>query len=338
MKTRAVKFATAAITATGLLATGAVAAAAATSTSIPSSDGTISGCYSTAATSLRAFFLIDRQSGATCPRGFTEISFSQRGPAGATGAVGPKGDVGPAGATGAVGPKGDPGAAGATGSAGAPGADGPQGPTGPAGAPGATGAAGPAGPAGAQGVPGETGPAGAQGPAGPAGNADTVLTTTADYTIPAGVHLIRIQAWGGGGSGGIGEFSYGGGQGGFVTSTWLVNPGDVVAITIGAGGTSGAHGGTGGATTATEPSTNASLTAPGGNAPSQLRNNGGAAGTVTSAAAGVATNTEGQNGAPGLAAPLRGGGGTGLPGAGGFLDASGRSTAADSGEVIITTL
>ena len=107
MKTTAVRIATAAIAATGLLAAGAVAAVAATSASIPSSDGTITGCYSTATTSLRAFFLIDRQSGATCPRGFTEISFSQRGPAGATGAAGPKGDVGPAGATG---PAGTPGA------------------------------------------------------------------------------------------------------------------------------------------------------------------------------------------------------------------------------------
>ena len=328
MKTTAVRIATAAIAATGLLAAGAVAAVAATSASIPSSDGTITGCYSTATTSLRAFFLIDRQSGATCPRGFTEISFSQRGPAGATGAAGPKGDVGPAGATGPAGTRG---------------ADGPQGPVGAVGAPGATGIAGPAGPAGpigAQGVPGETGPAGPTGPAGaegPAGNADTVLTTTTDYTIPAGVHIIRIQAWGGGGGGGLGQFSYGGGQGGFVTSTWLVNPGDVVAITIGAGGNPGTHG-DGGATTATEPSTHASLTAPGGHAPSQLRNNGGAAGTVTSAAAGVETNTEGQNGEPGLAAPLRGGGGAGLPGAGGLLDASGRNTAGDGGEVIITTL
>jgi hypothetical protein len=165
-----------------------------------------------------------------------------------------------------------------------------------------------------------------------------VLTTTADYTIPAGVHLIRIQAWGGGGSGGLGQFSYGGGQGGFVTSTWLVNPGDVVAITIGGGGDFRIHGGTGGATTATEPSTNASLTAPGGDAPAQLRNNGGSAGTVTPVAAGIATNTEGQYGAPGVAAPARGGGGAGLPGAGGFLDANGRYVEAESGEVIITTL
>lgn len=331
MHKTAVRIATAAIAATGLLGAGAVAAAAVTSTSIPSSDGTITGCYSTATTSLRAFFLIDRQSGATCPRGFTQIAFSQRGPAGATGAVGPKGDAG---------------ASGATGPAGAPGTDGPQGPAGPGGVPGATGVAGPEGPAGpigAQGVPGETGPAGptgpagAEGPAGPAGNADTVITTTTDYTIPAGVHLIRIQAWGGGGSGGIGEFSYGGGQGGFVTSTWLVNPGDVLAITIGAGGNPSTHG-DGGATTATEPSINAALTAPGGHAPSQLRLNGGAAGTVTSAAAGVETNTEGQNGAPGLAAPLRAGGGVGLPGAGGLLDASGRNTAGDNGEVVITTL
>jgi hypothetical protein len=286
--------------ATGLLAAGAAAAAAVTSASIPSTDGTITGCYSTATTSLRAFFLIDRQDGAACPRGFTEISFSQRGPAGATGAVGPKGDAGTAG---------------------------PAGPIGAQGVPGETGPTGPTGPAGAE------GPAG---PTGPAGNADTVVTTTTDYTIPAGVHLIRIQAWGGGGSGGLGQ-TYGGGQGGFVTSTWYVNPGDVVAITIGDGGKPGTAG-DGRATTATESSSRASLTAPGGHAPGPLRNNGGDAGTVTATGAGAATNTEGQYGEPGLPAPLRGGGGTGLPGAGGLLDASGRNTAGNSGEVIITTL
>ena len=51
----------------GAVALGAGVATAVTAASIPSSDGTITGCYVTASNSLKSFYLIDKQSGAHCP-------------------------------------------------------------------------------------------------------------------------------------------------------------------------------------------------------------------------------------------------------------------------------
>lgn len=105
-----------------------------------------------------------------------------KGPQGATGSQGPKGDTGNTGATGPQGPKGDTGNTGATGPQGPKGdtgATGPQGPkgdtgdtgaTGPQGPKGDTGATGPQGPAGPQGPKGDTGDTGATGPQGPKGD------------------------------------------------------------------------------------------------------------------------------------------------------------------------
>jgi Collagen triple helix repeat (20 copies) len=136
---------------------------------------------------------------APCKNGAEEITWSQTGPQGDTGATGPtgpagpKGDTGLTGATGPAGPKGDTGATGPAGPKGDTGLTGPTGPAGPKGDTGLTGPIGPAGPKGDTGLTGATGPAGlkgdtgltgATGPAGPKG--DTGATGATGATGPAG--------------------------------------------------------------------------------------------------------------------------------------------------------
>jgi hypothetical protein len=71
---------------------------------IPSSDGSISGCYTKVGGVLR---VIDKAKGEACLSKLeTAITWQQAGP------VGPKGDPGATGDTGPEGPKGDPGAPG----------------------------------------------------------------------------------------------------------------------------------------------------------------------------------------------------------------------------------
>lgn len=81
---------------------------------IPSSNGTIHGCY-TGGGDLR---VIDAEAGQTCKTRETALSWAAQGPAG------PQGETGPAGPIGPVGPQGETG---------------PQGPQGPAGTPGVSG-------------------------------------------------------------------------------------------------------------------------------------------------------------------------------------------------------
>jgi Phage Tail Collar Domain/Collagen triple helix repeat (20 copies) len=121
-----------------------------------------------------------------CPRWATQITWNQSagvpGPAGATGAQGPKGSAGPPGAQG---PKGSSGSAGAQGQAGSAGSNGPQGTkgnTGATGPQGPAGVAGATGPRGSTGSTGATGPRGATGPAGAPGDAAFgSLTQSAAY-------------------------------------------------------------------------------------------------------------------------------------------------------------
>jgi hypothetical protein len=90
------------------------------------SDGTIHGCYYGADKS-GSSQLVLQNTGTSCPKGSTAITWNQTGPQGATGPQGPQGAAGPKGDkgdTGPQGPQGDPGSQGATG---------PQGPQGPAG-------------------------------------------------------------------------------------------------------------------------------------------------------------------------------------------------------------
>src|SRR4051812_29008987 len=83
-------------------------ASAVTAASIPAPDGTFTGCYTTT-TSLKTFYLIDKTAGQSCPKGYQEVQFNEKGqpgPAGPTGAPGPTGSPGP---TGVAGPTGGPG-------------------------------------------------------------------------------------------------------------------------------------------------------------------------------------------------------------------------------------
>lgn len=79
-----------------------------------------------------------------------------------------------------------------------------------------------------------------------------INTFATNWTVPAGVTKILVEAWGGGGGGAIGG---GGGSGGYVVAQYTVSPGNVVTITCGAGGagplTAGGNGGDGSATTVT---------------------------------------------------------------------------------------
>jgi hypothetical protein len=85
----------------------------------------------------------------------------------------------------------------------------------------------------------------------------TILSfaSSTSWTVPAGVYTIkRAAAWGGGGSFGAGGGGSAGGAGGYAeTVNMAVTPGQVITVTIGAGGTAGAgtptNGGTGGTTT-----------------------------------------------------------------------------------------
>jgi type VI secretion system secreted protein Hcp len=98
---RALKIAVPTLVALGAGATFGMAA-------IPSADGTIHSCITTATGAIR---IIDAEGASpqTCGGGETELTWNQRGPTGATGAAGAAGAAGPAG------PKGDTGAQGAAG-------------------------------------------------------------------------------------------------------------------------------------------------------------------------------------------------------------------------------
>jgi hypothetical protein len=273
--------------------------------------------------------------GAVGPTGPTGATGSQgatgtAGPKGDTGATGPQGSSGPSGPQGAPGAQGAAGQgfnfraafdgsatyapydvvsyngssynAKATINPGDPapdvnpnwslmaqqGAAGAQGPTGVTGATGATGATGPQGP---------QGPAGAQGSPGAGGgiNGITEIFTSTDFTVPAGVSHLLIEAWGGGGGGGGGTAGTtttscdifhnctttntpgaaggGGGGGGYVRALIAVSGGATYHITIGSGGpggngevgtTAATDGTDGSATQILDASSNIVLNVPGG--------------------------------------------------------------------------
>jgi hypothetical protein len=200
------------VSAFALLAAGTSAGAAITGGPVDNS-GVIHGCWTNAAIN-GTHVVVLQDTGTTCPKGTTAITWNQQGPAGAAGPAGPAGAAGPVGPAGLAGPKGD------TGAQGPAGATGPVGPAGPAGTDGNTvlngtgapqgnlgkdgdfyldttadvlygpkangawpvngvslaGIPGAAGPAGPAGPQGPVGPLGLTGPQGPAGaNGNTVL-------------------------------------------------------------------------------------------------------------------------------------------------------------------
>jgi hypothetical protein len=101
----------------------------------------------------------------------------------------------------------------------------------------------------------------------------TYPPTGGNFTVPAGVTSIKVEAWGGGGGGGgaqgfIGAAAGGGGGGGAynVSNFTGLSGGQTINISIGSGGAGGvgnAAGATGGTTTVTGPGAN-TVSAPGG--------------------------------------------------------------------------
>ena len=80
----------------------------------------------------------------------------------------------------------------------------------------------------------------------------TFVNSTSNFTVPAGVTSLTVEAWGGGGAGSNGANAAGGGGGGAYTRGIMpVTPGAVISIVIGNGGIVGAFGapGTNGGTT-----------------------------------------------------------------------------------------
>jgi hypothetical protein len=113
-----------------MLAVGAVAAVAIVVAAgygyaaVTATNNTYTGCLQGGAISNVAIGAAPTK---PCPNNAVQISWSQTGPQGATGATGPQGPKGDTGATGSQGPKGDTGATGSQGPKGDTGATGPQG-------------------------------------------------------------------------------------------------------------------------------------------------------------------------------------------------------------------
>ena len=82
--------------ATMLLVGGGGIAAYATVLNPVSSSGVIYGCYANAAVN-GSHLLVLQDTGTSCPKGTTAISWSQTGPSGAAGSPGPAGPSGPTG-------------------------------------------------------------------------------------------------------------------------------------------------------------------------------------------------------------------------------------------------
>jgi hypothetical protein len=83
----------------------------------------------------------------------------------------------------------------------------------------------------------------------------TVIFTTpgtSNFTVPSGIYRLRVEVLGAGGGGGGGSSSSsgfggsGGGAGGFAQKLCAVTPGQVIAVTVGAGGVAGISPSTGG--------------------------------------------------------------------------------------------
>ncbi|MFM0213746.1 hypothetical protein PQQ96_40895 [Paraburkholderia sediminicola] len=159
----------------------------------------------------------------------------------------------------------------------------------------------------------------------------SILTSSGNFTVPAGVYRLRRKLWGGGGgSGGVGSSGNGaaggGGAGGFAEDIITVTPGQVIAYTIGAGGGAGGVGGTGGTGGTT---TMGSLSATGGTGGAVNSVGGGNGGTAGTGSGGI-NNLQGGSGSSGTTGSgvggfggtasggggAGGGGGTGVGGAG----------------------
>ena len=71
------------------------------------------------------------------------------------------------------------------------------------------------------------------------------FTSSTTFQVPTGVSSLRVDAYGGGGGGGGNDSSFsggGGGAGAYTAGVIDVSPGDVLTITVGAGGAAGSSG------------------------------------------------------------------------------------------------
>lgn len=90
-----------------------------------------------------------------------------------------------------------------------------------------------------------------QGQPGPAGGLNAVqeITSSTNFTVPAGISRLMVEAWGGGGGGSDAlafpdcVSSAAGGSGGYFRTVLSVTPGETLQIVVGSGGAPGAAGG-----------------------------------------------------------------------------------------------
>lgn len=164
--------------------------------------------------------------------------------------------------------------------------------------------------------------------ASPSSAADTSYSAvgTTSYTVPAGVHALKIVATGAGGGKMFGN-SGDGGAGAVVTAYRTVNPGDTLTIKVGGGGAGSVNGGGGGAATAIYLGANS-------DAQAIVAGGGGGAGGPSDGGTGAATGTAaGRSGGAvnlfnrgrGSTDPTSGGdgGGLGVGGDGGVATSNG---------------
>jgi hypothetical protein len=123
------------------------------------------------------------------------------------------------------------------------------------------------------------------------------------FVVPPNVTTVTVQAWGGGGGGGIdganNNGAGGGGGGAYASSVVSVTPGQIINVTVGAGGTNGVAGG--------QSSFGSSVIALGGS--SNIANSNGAAGGSGPLSTGTIKFSGGSGGNGGPAGGNAGGGG-----------------------------
>ncbi len=123
-----------------------------------------------------------------------------------------------------------------------------------------------------------------------AGNVFTTPGVTM-WTVPAGVTSVTIDAWGGGGAGGVQMGSTGGG-GAYVRATLAVTPGEVLELQVAEGGIAP---GNGAGATAVKRGTTSLIIAAGGGGGGSDGNSGASGSNGRGGAGGALTGQNGQN-------------------------------------------
>lgn len=145
-------------------------------------------------------------------------------------------------------------------------------------------------------------------------NSFRVFEADGNFTVPENTYNIRVEAWGAGGAGGDksgGSGGAGGGSGGYGFKLFAVTPSQSIAIAVGVGGTNGAPGTNGTASSVLTLSAGGG-TGGAGASPSAI---GGTGGVVTGAD--IAINGSSGESADNNAAGAIGGAGGGAPNGGG---------------------